>query len=240
MLGLVQYVDLPPERLASLYRTTIGSAGAPRGLPPFAGPLRDADPTAHVNVGGFAAIDGRAAPHVVPRTTEPVVVRAYALATPEIRCRNAHGKAAVDEFIHLTALDDRAAAEAIAADDLDLLVDLMGHSSYARPGILVYKPARVIATHLGYHGAVGLSQVDFKITDRYADTPASALWQLEAPLPLSVCVLPLRRAAVRDEPALTRAALGIPGDAIVFGAFVGAQKLSPRGIDTRADGSRNR
>jgi predicted O-linked N-acetylglucosamine transferase (SPINDLY family) len=136
----------------------------------------------------------------------------------------------VDEFVNLSALDDRAAAEAIAADDLDLLVDLMGHSSYARPGILRWKPARVIATLLGYHGAVGLSQVDYKVTDRYADTLANARWQLEAPLPLDVCVLPLRRVAAAADPGITRAALGVPGDATVFGAFVGAHKLSPRCI----------
>jgi protein O-GlcNAc transferase len=89
----------------------------------------------------------------------------------------------------------------------------------------------VIATHLGYHGAVGLAEVDFKITDRYADTAQSARWQQESPLPLSVCVLPLRRVAARADPALTRDALRIPGDAIVFGAFVGTRKLSPRCVD---------
>jgi predicted O-linked N-acetylglucosamine transferase (SPINDLY family) len=30
----------------------------------------------------------------------------------------------------------------------------MGHSAYARPGILRYKPARIVVTHLGYHGGI--------------------------------------------------------------------------------------
>ena len=83
-------------------------------------------------------------------------------------------------------------------------------------------------THLGYHGALGLSQVDYKITDRYADTAATARWQLEANLPIDVCVLPLRRVAPSAEAGLTRAALGLPEGAVVFGAFVGVLKLSQR------------
>ena len=68
-------------------------------------------------------------------------VRAYALAPPEnADPLTARFKATVDEFVNVAALDDRAAAEAIAADDLDLLVDLIGHSAYARPGILRSSP----------------------------------------------------------------------------------------------------
>ena len=107
----------------------------------------------------------------------------------------------------------------------------MGHSAYARPGILRSKPARIVVTHLGYHGALGLSQVDYKITDRYADTAATARWQLEAQLPIDTCVLPLRHVAPVPDAALTRAALGLPEDAIVFGAFVGVLKLSARCVN---------
>ena len=237
VLALIQYVDLPPPRLLQLYRTYDRLQQAQRdGLPPFAGPRRAGDSRIRI---GYLSADFRA--HVMGQLMLPVVgahdrerfvVCAYALAPPEnADAVTAQWKASVDEFTELAALDDRAAAEVIAADDLDLLIDLMGHSSYARPGILRYKPARVIATHLGYHGAVGLAQVDFKITDRYADTIASAAWQLEAPLPLPVCVLPLRRIAPSDEQVLTRSALGIPADSVVFGAFVGPRKLSPRCIE---------
>ena len=237
VLALIQYVDLLPLRLLQLYRTYDRLQQTRReGLPPFAGPRRDGDPRIRI---GYLSADFRG--HVMGQLLLPVVsahdrdrfvVRCYALAPPEnADAVTAQWKAGVDEFVELAALDDRTAAEAIAADDLDLLIDLMGHSSYARPGILGYKPARVIATHLGYHGAVGLAQVDFKITDRHADTVAGAAWQLEAPLPLSICVLPLRRIAPRDEPMLSRETLGIAAEAIVFGVFVGTRKLSPRCID---------
>ena len=237
LLALLQYLDVPQERLFSIYRTYDRLQQArQRGLPPLARARADSDPVWRI---GYLSADFR--DHVMGKLLLPVVaahdrrrfaVRAYALAPPENSdALTAQWKDAVDEFVNVAALDDRAAAEAIAADDLDLLVDLMGHSAYARPGILRSKPARIVVTHLGSHGAVGLSQVDYKITDRYADTAATARWQLEAQLPIDVCVLPLRHVAPAPDPALARAQLGLPEDGIVFGAFVGILKLSTRCIN---------
>ena len=234
LLALLQYLDVPQERLFSVYRTYDRLQQArQRGVAPLARPRADADPVHRI---GYLSADFR--DHVMGKLLLPAIaahdrtrfeVRAYALAPPENSDEvTMQWRRAVDEFVNVAALDDRAAAEAIAADELDLLVDLMGHSAYARPGILRSKPARVIVTHLGYHGVLGLSQVDYKITDRYADTAATARWQLEALLPIDICVLPLRRVASAPDDGLTRAALGLPADAVVFGAFVGVAKLSQR------------
>jgi predicted O-linked N-acetylglucosamine transferase (SPINDLY family) len=237
LLALLQYVDVPQERLYSAYRTYDRLQQARvRDIAPLAGARRDHDTALRI---GYLSADFRG--HVMGKLLLPVImahdrarleVRAYALAPMEDSdAVTAQWRSAVDEFVNVAALDDRAAAEAIAADDLDLLVDLMGHSSDARPGILRFKPARLIVTHLGYHGAVGLSQVDYKVTDRYADTSTSVRWQLEAPLPLDVCVLPLRHVEAVADDGLTRQALGLTKDAVVFGAFVGALKLSTRCVD---------
>jgi predicted O-linked N-acetylglucosamine transferase (SPINDLY family) len=136
-------------------------------------------------------------------------------------------RAAADEFVDLSALDDAAAAKAIAARGVDVLVDLMGHSAFARPAILARKPARRIVTHLGYHGAVGLASVDAKLSDPVADLPDGAGALRERVLFLDGCVLPLRagRAPVAR---YDRAGLGIAADAVSIAAFVPAQKLSPR------------
>jgi len=136
-------------------------------------------------------------------------------------------RASSDAFVRLAEDDDAAAARRIASDDLDLLVDLMGHSAFSRPGIVARKPARVIVTHLGYHGSLGLSAVDYKVTDAVADLHENAAFQVEELLPLDTCLLPLRpfRAPLAQ---ISRAELGIEPDAIVCATFVGAQKLSPR------------
>ena len=137
-------------------------------------------------------------------------------------------RACCERYTQLDTLDNRAAAQAIADDRLDLLIDLMGHSGSSRPGILLYKPAQVIVTHLGAHGSIGLEQVDFKIGDRHVDLPDAAEYQIEAPLALDGCVLPLRRVAPAAAASVTREELGVRRDAIVFGTFVNLLKLSPR------------
>jgi predicted O-linked N-acetylglucosamine transferase (SPINDLY family) len=133
-----------------------------------------------------------------------------------------------DRFDTLAGLPDRAAAERIAADDLDLLVDLSGHTKGGRPGILALKPARVQVTHVASAGSVGLSTVDFKLTDRYADVPANQKWMIERLLSMEGCVYPYRHVAPAAAHPFHRSALGIPADAVVIGAFVTPMKLSRR------------
>jgi protein O-GlcNAc transferase len=158
-----------------------------------------------------------------------VSVHAYSLAARELEDGvTAEFRRWCERFVPLDGLDNRSAAQAIADDKLDLLVDLMGHSGSSRPGILLYKPAPVIVSHLGSHGAVGLQQVDFKLTDAEADLPDAAAYQIDAPLVLDGCVLPVRRVAPAAAPPITREALGLSAGAVVFGTFVSLLKLSPR------------
>ena len=118
----------------------------------------------------------------------------------------------------------------IADDDLDMLVDLASHTPQARPGIVLRKPAPVIVGHLGDHGTIGLEQVDFKITDAFADLPDAAEYQIERPLTMNGCVMPFRRVAPAPSGPAGRSRLGTPGNAVIFGVFSGALKLSPRSL----------
>jgi len=74
----------------------------------------------------------------------------------------------------IAGLPDAEAAERIARDDLDLLVDLAGLTTGGRPGVLARRPARVQASYLGYLNTTGLSAVQWRITDREADPPGEA------------------------------------------------------------------
>jgi protein O-GlcNAc transferase len=232
-----QYCDLPREALLELYRKYDRLQQQNRSrFEPIALTRRVADGRMRI---GYLSADFRA--HVMGRLMREVVAAhdparvslyLYSLA-PEVNEDPLTGefRGLCERFVNLDQRDDHSAARAIAEDQLDVLVDLMGHSSFSRPGILLWKPAPVIVTHLGYHGCVGLSQIDFKLTDSVADLPDVASFQIEAPLALACCVLPVRH--ISPEPASfpTRAELGIAGSAIVFGAFVSLLKLSPRCLD---------
>jgi predicted O-linked N-acetylglucosamine transferase (SPINDLY family) len=131
-------------------------------------------------------------------------------------------------FEIIAELSEGKAAKRIAADDLDLLVDLATNTAGAKPGILALKPARVQLTHVASAGVVGLSTIDFKLTDAYADLPESQQFQLETLLPMEGCVYPYRHVAPAPEHPFHRDRLGITADKIVIGAFVGELKLSRR------------
>jgi len=233
-----QYCDLPREVLLELYRKydrlqqQNRSRSEPVALTPRAA-------TGRMRI-GYLSADFRA--HIMGRLMREVLAAhdparvslyLYSLA-PEVNEDHvtAEFRGLCERFVNLAERDDHSAARAVAADGIDVLVDLMGHSSFSRPGILLWKPAAVMVTHLGYHGCVGLSQIDFKLTDAVADLPDAAAFQIEAPLALDCCVLPVRRLSSMLGPApanaATRDELGIAESAVVFGAFVSLLKLSPR------------
>lgn len=65
----------------------------------------------------------------------------------------------------IEALDDDAAADLIRKDDLDILVDLSGHTSGRRLAILGRRPAPVQACFIGYPSTTGYAAVDYLIGD---------------------------------------------------------------------------
>jgi protein O-GlcNAc transferase len=133
-----------------------------------------------------------------------------------------------EQFEILAGRSEREAAQRIAQDDVDLLVDLSGHTKGGKPGILARKPARVQLTHVASAGSVGLETVEFKLTDRYAEVEANQETMLERLLPMDGCVYPFRHIAPAEPNPFTRAALGIAAETIVIGAFVTPMKLSRR------------
>ncbi|MFO1305832.1 MAG: tetratricopeptide repeat protein [Burkholderiales bacterium] len=131
-------------------------------------------------------------------------------------------------FDFIALLDDASAASRIAGDDLDLLVDLSTHTKGSRPAILAAKPARVAMTHVASAGTVGLSQIDWKLTDRYCDVPESQEFMIERLLAMDGCVYPYRHVVPAATHPFHRPQLGIAAGAIVIGAFVNPLKLSRR------------
>ena len=154
-------------------------------------------------------------------------LRFYSLSEAE-DAWTARFRALGDHYDVLAGLDERAAAKRIAEDDLDVLVDLSTHTKGAKPGILALKPARVVITHVASAGAVGLSAIDFKLTDRFADLPENQEHLVERLLAMEGCVYPYRHLPPAAVPLYERRRLGIADDAFVIGAFVAVLKLSRR------------
>lgn len=127
-------------------------------------------------------------------------------------------RAAMDHYIPLAGLDDDAAARRIAECGIDILIDLQGLTSGARPNILGKRAAPVQASYLGFPGTSGLPGVDWLIADPFVMPPELIPYCTEKPLYVPHCYqVSDRKREVAPTPS--RSDYGLPDDAFVFCSF---------------------
>lgn len=131
-----------------------------------------------------------------------------------------------DEFVDLFDCSHAESAARIRADGVDILVDLKGYTTDARPEILLLRPAPVQVNYLGYPGTMGSDAVDFVLVDPVvvpADEQAYFTEQL-VHLPDCYQVNDRRRPIAPRIPA--RPECGLPETAFVFCCFNSAYKIT--------------
>jgi predicted O-linked N-acetylglucosamine transferase (SPINDLY family) len=137
-------------------------------------------------------------------------------------------KARVDLWRRLHGASDDEAAQQIAADEADILVDLAGHTAENRILVFCRKPAPVQVTWLGYPNTTGLAAMDYRLTDRNAEIPAHAKFYTEelVYLPDSVWCYSGHddSAEVKGLPALQRGY-------VTFGSLNSFAKVGPGVLD---------
>jgi protein O-GlcNAc transferase len=74
-----------------------------------------------------------------------------------------------DHWRDVKRLTDDAAADLIEKDQIDILVDLAGHTGNNGLMIFARKPAPIQVTWLGYTATTGMEEMDYRITDAYAE-----------------------------------------------------------------------
>ena len=73
---------------------------------------------------------------------------------------------AFDKFDDVRRLDELEIARLIHAREIDIAVDLNGHTHEARPGIFSHRPAPVQVNYLVYPGTSGANYMDYILADR--------------------------------------------------------------------------
>lgn len=137
-----------------------------------------------------------------------------------------HIKSYFDHFKSIKDLNDRAAAEMIRADEIDVLIDLHGLSSGARPGIFAMHPAPRQGTYLGFIGSTGMPWLDFVITDRVAFPDDLKPFFTEKPIYVDGSFLPMVSYAAKSD-QVSRQQLGIPEGQFAMGAMGNTYKITP-------------
>lgn len=138
---------------------------------------------------------------------------------------------AFDQVVEVGHLSDAQAAALIAAQEIDILVDLKGYTLGARPGILAHRPASIQINYLGFPGTMGASFIDYLIADRHTCPPGEEVFAAEQIVRLPNCFQPNDSQAPSINAHVNRAAMGLPEDAFVFGAFHSPYKVSPEWFD---------
>lgn len=78
-------------------------------------------------------------------------------------------RAQADHWVSCHDMSDEELAARIRADEIDVLVDLSGHTGHNRMLTFARKPAPVQMTWLGYQATTGLQAMDYRITDEGLD-----------------------------------------------------------------------
>jgi len=132
-------------------------------------------------------------------------------------------KNSVDVWRDIGNLTARQAAERIRADEIDILVELAGHTADNGLEILAWRPAPVQICGVGYINTTGMRCVDYFITDRYCTTEEQATFFTERPLYLPkthVCYTPPEDVPPCCHEKKTAART------VLFGCFNKANKIS--------------
>jgi predicted O-linked N-acetylglucosamine transferase (SPINDLY family) len=132
-----------------------------------------------------------------------------------------------DRIVDVRSLPLERFAERIAADSIDILVDLNGYTRGGRSRVLALRPAPIQLTYVGYPATLGGTLADYFIADATAVTaPAEALFSEKiVRLPHSYLPASHRSFAMSRTPA--RSDGGLPDGKFVFCAFHRHEKIDP-------------
>jgi protein O-GlcNAc transferase len=123
---------------------------------------------------------------------------------------------AFDQFHDVKDYPSRAVAVMVRGLEVDVLVDLNGHTQGDNFDILSHRPAPVQATWLGYAGTTGAPFIDCLIADRVVAPNAEAFSEKLAYLPN--CFFPTDTSNAIGTPP-SRAKAGLPENGFVFCSF---------------------
>jgi len=126
-------------------------------------------------------------------------------------------------MVPIYQITDKEAAERIYDMQIDILIDLNGHTNQNRIGIFPYRPAAVQMTYMGYPNTTGLTSIQYRITDGIADAMDTKQIYSETLLRMKRCFL-LYQSIYQKEPIVPRKT---NASAIILGSLNKETKNTP-------------
>lgn len=134
-------------------------------------------------------------------------------------------RAAFDHFIDIRNLTDEDVVQKVRADEIDVLIDMHGLSSGARPKIFAMRPAYLQLTWLGYIGTTAFPWIDYVVADNFLLSSKQLPDFSERLLNLPHCFLPSSVSTLAHRP--DRPVPSDPARRFVFACFNNIYKIKP-------------
>lgn len=140
------------------------------------------------------------------------------------------------EYKQIATLDDKSVASLIKQDQIDILVDLSGHTAGSRLSVFALRPAPVMVSWLGYFASTGLKYVDAVLLDEWHVTNNTAKAFCENIINIQggrFCYVPVPwMPEVSELPA-------VRNGYVTFGSFNNTSKYSEKVFEVWADALRH-
>ncbi|MFZ0845105.1 MAG: tetratricopeptide repeat protein [Pseudolabrys sp.] len=136
-------------------------------------------------------------------------------------------KAAVENFVDAKELGDREIADLIRQREIDIVIDLNGHTEGRRPNVFAQKPSPIQVNYLGYAGTLGADYCDYILADKTVIPEDQIEFYSEKVVWLPGSFMASDSERRISEIVPSRAECGLPESGFVFCCFNGAQKISP-------------
>lgn len=155
---------------------------------------------------------------------------AFALRVPGGDPMTQRIRAAVEHFHDVECQPGAAIAALAQSLNLDIAVDLAGHTLGARTDIFARRAAPIQVNYLGFPGTMGAPFIDYILADAIVVPDGERGDYTESVVRLPQC-FQINDARRTVAPAPARTAYGLAEDAFVFCCFNGAYKINPRLFD---------
>jgi len=132
-----------------------------------------------------------------------------------------------DRFANLKDASFSAAARRIETDGVDILVDLKGHTRYARTQIPALRPAPIQVSYLGYPGTMAAPFIDYILVDGFVVPPDQQPFFTEKLVYLPGCYQVNDSTREIGSRTPSRAECGLPEAGFIFCCFNNSFKITP-------------
>lgn len=132
----------------------------------------------------------------------------------------------VKHFVDITSLGYLDAAKKIRAEEIDILIDLMGHTNANRLEIFAFRPSPIQISYLGFPGSIGADFIDYQIVDKIIVPEGVEKYYAEKLIFMPNCYQVNDQWQQISRKKCTRSDFGIPQDAFVFCGFNRVSKIT--------------